>query len=125
MFFLHSIVWLRMSMFLKLFVAFGLTWAFEVVAWLNSAEDVSVPLSLQIILNIANVLQGVIIFLVFGLKRTGSKPTRSGTYRYSRSASTSSTAASSKVISLRGSSRVSTNPAGRSYRRSVSADFSE
>ena len=121
-----------MSTFLKLFVAFGLTWVFEVVAWLISPDGSSqeVPIALQIILNIPNVSQGVIIFFVFGLKRVGEKSNRLGSkrrsHRYSRSASTSSTTASTKVISLRnsGSSRVSTNPAGRNYHRSVSSELS-
>ena len=121
-----------MSTFLKLFVAFGLTWVFEVVAWLISSDRISVPMPLQILLNIANVLQGLIIFFVFGLKRQGKGPRGRGTlkHRYSsRSHSTSSTAgsaASTRSLQFRkgNNPRVSTNPAGRNYRRSVSSELS-
>ena len=129
---ISSFLWCRMSTFLKLFVAFGLTWVFEVVAWLISSDRISVPMPLQILLNIANVLQGLIIFFVFGLKRQGKGPRGRGTlkHRYSsRSHSTSSTAgsaASTRSLQFRkgNNPRVSTNPAGRNYRRSVSSELS-
>ena len=57
-------------MFLKLFIAMGLTWIFELIALAIShlTDEGDVPQWVSIILNIANVLQGIIIFFVFGFK---------------------------------------------------------
>ena len=57
-------------MFLKLFIAMGLTWILELIAVAIShcTEEGDVPQWVSIIINIANVLQGVIIFFVFGFK---------------------------------------------------------
>ena len=57
-------------MLLKLFIAMGLTWILEFIALaisLTSAKG-DVPQWVSIMLNIANVLQGIVIFFVFGLK---------------------------------------------------------
>ena len=57
-------------MFLKLFIAMGLTWIFELIALAISqlTDEGDMPQWVSILLNIANVLQGIIIFFVFGFK---------------------------------------------------------
>ena len=59
-------------MFLKLFIAMGLTWILELIAWLISkfGQDGTISLPLIIILNIATVLQGVVVFFVFVFKKS-------------------------------------------------------
>ena len=57
-------------MLLKLFIAMGLTWFLELIALAVSQLTVEgdVPQWTSVILNIANVLQGIVIFFVFGFK---------------------------------------------------------
>ena len=57
-------------MFLKLFIAMGLTWILELIALAIShlTDEGDVPQWVSIILNSANVFQGIIIFFVFGFK---------------------------------------------------------
>ena len=57
-------------MILKLFIAMGLTWILELIALAISlsSNEGDIPQSVSIILNIANVLQGIVIFIVFGIK---------------------------------------------------------
>ena len=57
-------------MLLKLFIAMGLTWILELIALAVSqfTQEGDVPQEVSIILNIANVLQGIVIFFVFGFK---------------------------------------------------------
>ncbi len=91
----------RLSTYAKLFAAMGLTWTLEVVAWLmsNYGEN-NVPFGLQIAVNTANVLQGIVIFFVFAFKKTNktkvkkwrsqarsSRENSSGVHHYSRSLS--------------------------------------
>ena len=57
-------------MLLKLFIAMGLTWFLELIALAVSqfTDEGDVPQWTSVILNIANVLQGIVIFFVFGFK---------------------------------------------------------
>ena len=57
-------------MLLKLFIAMGLTWILELIALAVTqlVDEGDVPQWISIILNIANVLQGIVIFIVFGIK---------------------------------------------------------
>jgi hypothetical protein len=57
-------------MLLKLFIAMGLTWILELIALAVTqlVDEGDVPQWISIILNIANVLQGIVIFIVFGFK---------------------------------------------------------
>ena len=57
-------------MLLKLFIAMGLTWILELIALAVTqlVDEGDVPQWISIILNIANVLQGIVIFMVFGFK---------------------------------------------------------
>ena len=57
-------------MILKLFIAMGLTWILELIALAISlsSNEGDIPQWVSIILNIANVLQGIVIFIVFGIK---------------------------------------------------------
>ena len=57
-------------MILKLFIAMGLTWILELIALAISlsSNEGDIPQWVSIILNIANVLQGIVIFMVFGFK---------------------------------------------------------
>ena len=57
-------------MILKLFIAMGLTWILELIALAISlsSNEGDIPQWVSIILNIANVLQGIVIFIVFGFK---------------------------------------------------------
>ena len=60
-------------MILKLFIAMGLTWILELIALAISlsSNEGDIPQWVSIILNVANVLQGIVIFIVFG---EGSNP---------------------------------------------------
>ena len=72
----------RLSTFLKLFGAMGLTWLLEVIAWLIvKTNDKPVHDAINVILNLPNVLQGLIIFCVFGIKKSVKTGIRK-TYRY-------------------------------------------
>ena len=74
----------RLSTFLKLFGAMGLTWLFEVIALLiMKTSDKPVPDALNVILNLPNVFQGFIIFCVFGIKKS-VKTGLQKTYRFIR-----------------------------------------
>ena len=74
----------RLSTFLKLFGAMGLTWLLEVIGELIVKNSNSpVPDALDVILNLPNVLQGLIIFCVFGIKKSVKTGIRK-TYRYIR-----------------------------------------
>ena len=57
-------------MLLKLFIAMGLTWLLEIIAFAvsQSTDKGDVPEWVSILLIIPNVIQGIIIFLVFGIK---------------------------------------------------------
>lgn len=58
----------RFSMYLKLFIVMGIFWGTGIILWLISAND-SIP---QIIWNISytiDILQGVIIFLLYVCKK--------------------------------------------------------
>ena len=57
-------------MLLKLFIAMGLTWILELIALAVTqlVDEGDVPQWISIILNIANVLQGIVVFIVFGFK---------------------------------------------------------
>ena len=58
-------------MLLKLFIAMGLTWMLEIIAFAvsQSTEDGDVPQLISILLTIPNVFQGIIIFSgLFGIK---------------------------------------------------------
>ena len=57
-------------MLVKLFIAMGLTWILELIALAISlsSNEGDIPQWVSIILNIANVLQGIVIFIVFGIK---------------------------------------------------------
>ena len=57
-------------MLLKLFIAMGLTWLLEIIAFAvsQSTDKGDVPEWVSILLIIPNVVQGIIIFLVFGIK---------------------------------------------------------
>ena len=57
-----------LSTYLKLFSAMGLTWAVEILAWCLSGKDNPAPLQVVICLNLLNIFQGIIIFLVFTMK---------------------------------------------------------
>ena len=60
----------RYYMLLKLFIAMGLTWILELIALAVTllVDEGDVPQWISIILNIANVLQGIVVFIVFGFK---------------------------------------------------------
>ena len=60
----------RFNMLLKLFIAMGLTWLLEIIAFAvsQSTDKGDVPEWVSILLIIPNVVQGIIIFLVFGIK---------------------------------------------------------
>ena len=59
----------------------GLTWLFEVIAWLIVIySNEPVPDALNVILNLPNVFQGLIIFCVFGIKKSVKSELRK-TYR--------------------------------------------
>ena len=57
-------------MFLKLFVALGLTWILEIISWMIISTKSNVPEWFTGVLNIANILQGFVVFVIFGLKAT-------------------------------------------------------
>ena len=58
-------------MFLKLFIAMGLTWFLEIITWaIIKVGTGSIPEWLSIILIMTNVLQGIVVFVTFGLKPT-------------------------------------------------------
>lgn len=61
------------STYFKLFVAMGLTWSLEVLAWFLSGTDHPAPEGLIVAFNITNIFQGIIIFLVFTLKPETSR----------------------------------------------------
>lgn len=56
--------------YFKLFVAMGLTWVFEILAWILSEKSVQAPQPIIIILNMVNISQGIVMFVVFTLKDT-------------------------------------------------------
>ncbi|XP_059078754.1 G-protein coupled receptor Mth-like isoform X2 [Tigriopus californicus] len=56
--------------YLKLFVAMGLTWVFEILAWVLSEKSVQAPQPIIICLNMVNICQGIVMFVVFALKDT-------------------------------------------------------
>ena len=118
-------------MFSKLFMAMGLTWFLELLAWIISeyTAEGQVDMSISVILNIPNVLQGVLIFLVFGLKKSASeaisqklrKSQRNRSLQRSTNSSESSTTSTISNKSQRGiSARVSTNPNGSTAVRKTS-----
>ena len=45
------------STYLKLFVAMGLTWSVEVLAWFLSSDDAPAPQAVIIVLNMLNICQ--------------------------------------------------------------------
>ena len=63
----------RFNMFLKLFVALGLTWSLEIIAWIIISTDSDVPEWFTVVLNLANILQGIVVFMIFGLKATARR----------------------------------------------------
>ena len=72
----------RLSTFLKLFGAMGLTWLFEVIAVvIMKTSEEPIHAALTVILNLPNVLQGLIIFCVFGIKKSVKSGIRK-TYRW-------------------------------------------
>lgn len=52
----------------KLFVAMGLTWSVEILAWFLSGTEERAPEGVIIALNMLNVCQGPIVFYVFAMK---------------------------------------------------------
>jgi hypothetical protein len=54
--------------YLKLFVAMGLTWAIEILAWVLSDNNTPAPQAIIILLNLMNIFQGIVIFFMFTLK---------------------------------------------------------
>lgn len=93
-------------MYLKLFSAMGLTWVFEVLAWFVARYDVdgSVPVEIQVFVNLFNVLQGIVIFVVFGLKGSTSSKVKQkvrSTRRNKSSRESSSKSCSNAVDGLR------------------------
>ncbi|TRY75358.1 hypothetical protein TCAL_00584 [Tigriopus californicus] len=60
----------RLITYLKLFVAMGLTWVFEILAWVLSEKSVQAPQPIIICLNMVNICQGIVMFHVFALKDT-------------------------------------------------------
>ena len=54
--------------YMKLFAAMGLTWSLEVLAWFLSDESNPPPEWLILTLNMFNIFQGPVIFLVFTFK---------------------------------------------------------
>ncbi len=63
----------RFSTYFKLFVAMGLTWGLEVVAWFLSDKDRPAPKALIMALNVTNIFQGIVIFVVFTMKHEVAK----------------------------------------------------
>lgn len=55
------------NLYLKLFIVMGITWSMEIVSWLLST--VKTPQYLWYITDLANTLQGVIIFIIFVCKK--------------------------------------------------------
>ena len=60
-------------MFFKLFIALGLTWILEIIAWIIITTKSPVPQWFGVLLNIANILQGFVVFAIFGLKASARK----------------------------------------------------
>ena len=48
----------------------GLSWTLEIIAWIIIEGKATIPNQFTFILLSANVCQGIVVFLVFGLKRT-------------------------------------------------------
>ena len=63
-------------MFFKLFIALGLTWILEIIAWIIITTKSPVPQWFGVLLNIANILQGFVVFAIFGLKASARKNLR-------------------------------------------------
>ena len=63
----------RFNMFFKLFIALGLTWSLEIIAWIIITTKTDVPQWFAVVLSIANVLQGFVVFAIFGLKASARK----------------------------------------------------
>ena len=63
----------RFNMFFKLFIALGLTWILEIIAWIIISTNTDVPQWFAVVLSIANVLQGFVVFAIFGLKASARK----------------------------------------------------
>ena len=63
----------RFNMFFKLFIALGLTWILEIIAWIIITTKTDVPQWFAVVLSIANVLQGFVVFAIFGLKASARK----------------------------------------------------
>lgn len=55
------------NLYLNLFIVMGITWSMEIVSWLLST--VKTPQYLWYITDLANTLQGVIIFIIFVCKK--------------------------------------------------------
>ena len=60
-------------MFFKLFIALGLTWILEIIAWIIITTETDVPQWFAVVLSIANILQGFVVFAIFGLKASARK----------------------------------------------------
>ena len=72
----------------KLFVAMGLTWSVEILAWLLSGDEERAPEGVIVALNMLNVCQGPVVFYVFAMKPSTKQKvaktfSREKTYRVS------------------------------------------
>ena len=67
----------RFKMFFKLSIAMGLGWTFEIIAWVIVESKATVPIQFTFIMLIIIECQGIVVFIVFGLKGSNRRMMKS------------------------------------------------